>query len=78
MLFKQGINKQKHAEFVKVIVMPAIIFIFRCFESLPTSSVQIQNDSTASFNYCMMHLELFRKYYVKRWNKYLILKKIFS
>jgi hypothetical protein len=61
MLFRQGIKKQKHAEFVKVIIMPAIIFIFRYFESLPTSSVQLQNDSMAAFNYCTMHLELFRK-----------------
>jgi hypothetical protein len=53
-------SKQKIAEFVKVIIMPAIILIFRCFEILPTSSVQLQNDSMAAFSYCVMKLELFR------------------
>jgi len=59
MLFRQRISKKKLAEFVKVIIIPAIIFIFRCFESLPTSSVQLQNDSMAAFSYCMMRLVLF-------------------
>jgi len=60
-VYRQRISKKHLAESVKVIIMPAFIFIFRCFESLPTSSLQLQKDIMAAFSYCIMQLELFRK-----------------
>jgi len=55
--------------------MPAIIFISRCFEILPTSSVQLRNDRMADFSYCMMQVKICRNYYLKWWSKYLSFKK---